>query len=202
MLFWLCLIIGCLFAWLGFKKELFVMITMLFNLMIGIYVGVLATPKILNMNPEYGQSGYYAAGTVFFLAIIIFAVLQLIALLYLFRDVLEYFPKLIEQIGGAFCGFLFGYFLLGLATISICIMPFSKGPIPSYLPQRDKMVQFGSSPVVGICNFVGAYSMEYFEGQPGAPDVPDVVLDALLSTTAEKPVVPNKPKKDITEEHL
>jgi hypothetical protein len=192
MLFWLCLIIGCLFAWLGFKKELFITIAMLFNLMIGIYVGVLTAPRILNMNPEYATSGYYAAGTIFFLAIIIFAVLQLIAWLYLFRDTLEYFPKLIEQIGGAFCGFLFGYFLMGLVTLSICIMPFSK-TIPSYLPQRDKMVQFARGPVVGICNFIGAYSLEYFDGHP------EVILETLLATVPEENPAPAKPKKDITE---
>jgi hypothetical protein len=117
MLFWLCLMIGCLFGWLCFKKGLFVAVTMLFNLMIGVYIGVMAAPRILNMNPEYGQSSYYAAGTIFFLAIIIFAVLQLIAWFYLLNDTLDYFPRLIDHLGGAFCGFLFGYFLLGLITL-------------------------------------------------------------------------------------
>jgi uncharacterized membrane protein required for colicin V production len=179
MLFWLCLIIGGLFALLGFKKGLYVAITMLFNLMIGVYAGVLAAPRVLNMSPEYGQSGYYPAATVFFLAIIIFAVLQLIAWFYFLHDAVEYFPKLIEQVGGALCGFLFGYFLLGLVTLSICMMPFSKGMIPSYLPQRDQMIQFAGKPVAGICNFIGAYSLEYFDGQP------EVILETLLSTGQE-----------------
>jgi uncharacterized protein YacL len=186
---------GCLFGWLCFKKGLFIAVTMLFNLMIGIYVGVLATPKILNMNPEYGQSAYYAATTMFVLTAIIFAVLQLIAWFYLLNDTLEYFPKLIDQIGGAFCGFLFGYFLLGLVTLSVCIMPFSKGNIPSYLPQREKMAQFARKPVIKICNFLGCYSLEYFDGQP------DVILDTLLSITPdEKPAPLITPKKQI-EEH-
>jgi hypothetical protein len=193
MLFWLSLIIGCLFGWLGFKKGLFVAVTMLFNLMIGIYIGVMATPRILNMNPEYGQSGYYAAGTLFFLAIIIFAVLQLIAWFYLFNDMLEYFPKLIDQLGGAFCGFLFGYFLLGLITLSICVSPISKGKIPGYLPQRDKMTQFAGTPVINICNFIGWYSLEYFDGQP------EVVLQSLLAVAPDQAPAPVKPKRDITE---
>ena len=191
MLFWLCLLMGCLFGWLCFKKGLFVAITMLFNLMIGIYVGVLAAPRILNMNPEYGQSSYYAAGTIFFLAIIIFAVLQLIAWFYLLNDTLEYFPKLIDQLGGAFCGFLFGYFLLGLMTFSVCVMPFTKTKMPGYLPKRESMVRFASAPVIRICNFIGAFSLQYFDGQPEA------IVDTLLAVTPEPE--PAKPKKDITE---
>jgi hypothetical protein len=196
MLFWLCLIIGCLFGWLCFKKGLFVAITMLFNLMIGVYISVLAAPRILNMNPEYGQSGYYAATTMFALAMVIFAVLQLIAWFYLLNDTLEYFPKLIDQIGGAFCGFLFGYFLLGLVTLSICVMPFSKGKIPFYLPQRDKMIQFARKPVIRICNFIGCYSLEYFDGQP------DVIVDVLLLVTPDEKPAPVTPKKKLEEEHL
>jgi len=196
MLFWLCLIIGCLFGWFCFKKGLFVAITMLFNLMIGIYVSVLAAPRILNMNPEYGQSGYYAAATIFVLTMVIFAVLQLIAWFYLLNDTLEYFPKLIDQIGGAFCGFLFGYFLLGLVTLSICVMPFSKDEIPFYLPQRDKMIQFARKPVIRICNFIGCYSLEYFDGQP------DVIVDALLSVIPDEKPAPVTPKKQLEQEQL
>ena len=189
MLFWLCLVIGILFGWLGLKKGLYVAIAMLFNLMIGVYVSVLATLRILYMNPEYGQSGYYAAMTMFFLSIIIFGVLQLIAWFYFLHDIEEYFPKLIEQLGGAICGFLFGYLLLSMAVLSICIMPFSRQKIP-LVPQREKMIEFSRSPVIKVCDFIGFYSLEYFDGQP------DVVIEALLSIEQDKKPVPVTPKKE------
>jgi hypothetical protein len=185
------MIIGGLFGWLGFRKGLYVAIVMLFNLMIGIYIGVLTSLRILNMNPEYGQSEYYAAFTMFFLSIIIFAVLQIIAWFYFLHDTLEYFPRLIEQLGGALCGFLFGYFLLGLTVLAVCVTPVSKGHIPSLLPQREKMIQFSSSPVIGACNFIGICALECFDGQPNA------IIDTLLSLDQDSQQVPKAPSGGI-----
>jgi len=189
MLFWFCLIVGALFAWLGFKKGFYVAIAMVFNLMVGIYVGVLAAPRILNMNSEYGQSGYYAAATIIVLAAVIFAVLQVIAWFYFLRDTEEYFPKLIEQVAGGLCGFLFGYLLLSLVVLSICVMPFSRADIPSFLPQRDNMTRFASSSVLRVCGFIGEYSLECFDGQPEA------VVESLLSLGENKTSPPPSPNK-------
>lgn len=191
MLFWLCLLIGILFGWLGLKKGLYVAAAMLFNLMTGIYIGVLSSLRVLNMNPEYGHSGYYAALTMFFLSIIVFGVLQLIAWFYFLHDAVEYFPKLIEQLGGALCGFVFGYLLLSLVVLSVCIMPFSREKIP-LVPSREKMVHFAGKPVVKVCNFIGFYSLEYFDGQP------EVVIETLLSIQQDikpSPEPPQKPQK-------
>jgi uncharacterized membrane protein required for colicin V production len=189
MLFWLCLIIGLAFAWLGFKKGFFVAIAMLLNLMFGIYVGVLATPRILNMNSEYSDSGYYAAATMMVLAMAIFTVLQGIAWFYLLRDREDYFPKLIEQVAGGLCGFLFGYFLLGLFVLAICMMPFSRADMPSFLPKRDNMARFASTPILSVCNFIGGYSLECFDGEPQA------VLDGLLTLGKEKNSTPSPSDK-------
>jgi hypothetical protein len=175
MLFWGCLIIGGVFAWQGLKKGLYLCLATLLCLMVGIYVGVLATPRILKISPEYSNSGYYAAITMLMLALVIFVVLEAICRFSFFSDRDEYFPKLIEQVGGGFCGFLFGYFLLGLVVLSICVMPFSRGKIPPLLPQRDSMVKFASSPVLRVCGFIGWYSLECFDGEP------QTVIDGLLT---------------------
>jgi uncharacterized membrane protein required for colicin V production len=180
MLFWVCLIIGGVFAWLGLKKGLYVWLATLFSLMAGIYIGVLATPRVLNMNSEYSDSGYYAATTMLMLAMVVFAVLEAICWFSFLHDREEYFPKLIEQVGGGVCGFLFGYFLLCLVTLAVCVMPFSRGKMPFLLPQRESMAKFSGKPVVGICNFIGEYSLECFDGEPQA------VVESLLTVGENK----------------
>jgi hypothetical protein len=191
MLFWVCLIIGGVFAWLGLKKGFYVWLATLLSLMMGIYIGVLATPYILKMNPEYSDSGYYAAVTMLMLALVIFAVLEAICWFLFLHDREEYFPKLIEQIGGAFCGFLFGYFLLSLVALSVCVMPFSRGKMPFLLPQRESMAKFAIKPVVGICNFIGEYSLESLLA--GKPE--EVIKGLLLlgENKKEPQPVPAKP---------
>lgn len=168
MIFWLTLILGSLFAALGLKKGLYWMAAALFNLMVGIYVSVLAAPLILSMSPEYSNSGYYAAITIFVLTAFIFTVLQVFAWFYFLRDAEDYFPKLIDQLAGIAGGFFFGYCVVGLIFLLIAIMPFSRGSIPSYLPQREKMLSASSLAVQRVCNFVGWYSLECFDGQPEA----------------------------------
>jgi hypothetical protein len=180
MLFWVCLIIGGVFAWLGLKKGFYIWLATLLSLMVGIYVGVLATPRILNMNSEYSDSGYYAAATMLMLALVIFAVLEAICWFSFLHDREEYFPKLIEQVGGGFCGFLFGYLLLSLVVLSVCVMPFSRGKMPFLLPQRDNMVKFASGPVLRVCGFIGGYSLECFDGEPEA------VVESLLAVGENK----------------
>ncbi len=168
MIFWVCLILGLTFAWLGIKKGFYVWVMTVFNIMMAIYIGMLSTPVILKMSPEYSQSGYYAAATFFAMAMAPFVILQLFGYFYLLRDAVEYFPKLVDQVGGAFCGFLCSYFMVGFVLLLICMMPFSRTDIPSFLPQRDSMLKFSSSAMVRACNFIGAYSLEYFDGEPEA----------------------------------
>jgi hypothetical protein len=176
MIFWICLIAGLGFAWLGIKKGLYVWIATLFNGMTAIYIGVLSTPVILKMSPEYSQSGYYAAATISAMALAVFVILQMFGYFYLLKDAEEYFPKLIDQVGGAVCGFLFSYFLIGFILGLVCIMPFSQSGIPSYLPQRDSMLKFSSPAMIRACNFIGAYSLECFDGEP------EVVVEKLTTT--------------------
>ncbi len=168
MIFWICLIAGLGFAWLGVKKGFYVWVATLFSAMAAIYIGVLSTPVILKMSPEYSQSGYYAAATMFAMAMAVFVILQLFGYFYLLRDAEEYFPKLIDQVGGALCGFLFSYFLIGFILYLLAIMPFSRTDIPSFLPQRDSMLKFSSPAIIRACNFIGAYSLECFDGEPEA----------------------------------
>jgi hypothetical protein len=200
MLFWICLIIGGLFAWLGLKKGFYVWLATLLCLMTGIYISVLATPYILKMSPEYSDSGYYAAITMLMLALVIFVVLDVICWFFFLHDREEYFPKRIEQVGGGFCGFLFGYFLLGLAALSVCMMPFSRSGIPSFLPQRESMARFAIKPVVGICNFIGWYSLECFDGKPKSLQ-PEAIVESLLmlgENEKESQPAPKKPAMDGT----
>jgi uncharacterized membrane protein required for colicin V production len=164
MLFWILLIISGLFAWLGVKKGFYAMFATLFCLMFAIYIGVLASPRIIRLSEGLENDSYYAAGCVFGTTLLVFLLLWIVAYFYFLRDCDDYFPKMFERIGGGVCGFLFGYILTSLVMLLVCIMPFSRNEgLPGFL-QREAVSRFSVPAVVKTCNFIAEYSLECFDG--------------------------------------
>ena len=164
MVFWLFIIVGGLFAWLGVKKGFYVMFSTLFCLMFAVYIGILATPRIVHLSEGLENDGYYAAGCLFGLTLIIFILLWVVAYFYFLRNRDEYFPKMVDQIGGGIFGFLFGYILISLLMMMLCVMPFSRNEnVPGFL-RRDTLLRLSVPPVVKTCNFIAEYSLECFFG--------------------------------------
>lgn len=177
MIFWLFILVGGLCSWLGVSKGFYAMFATLFCLMFAVYIGVLAAPKIMAMSEGLEKDPGYAAGCVFGMTLLIFGLLWSVARFYFLRDTDDYFPKLFDRIGGGTLGFLFGYLLVGVAVLLICIMPFSQGDsLPAFLG-RESMMRFAVPAVVRACNFVAFYSLECFYG-----DVENTVA-FLLSLT-------------------
>ncbi len=164
MIFWLFILVGGLFAWLGTRKGLYAMLASLFCLMFAIYIGVLAAPKIMAVSEGLEKDPGYAAGCVFGMTLLIFVVLWTVAWFYFLRDIDDYFPKLLDRVGGGTLGFLFGYFLTGVVLLVICLTPFSHGDnLPAFIG-RQAMARFAEPAVARACNFVAFYSLECFYG--------------------------------------
>ena len=175
MLFWLLLIVSGAFAWLGVKKGLYKMFATMFCLMFAVYIGVLAAPRIIRLSHGLEQDPYYAAGCVFGISASVFILLWMIAWFFFLRDGEDFFPPMLERIGGGVCGFLFGYILTGMMMLLICIMPFSRTDRLPVFCGRDAMIRFSVPPVVKACNFIGEYSLECFDGNA------ESIVDFLLS---------------------
>lgn len=188
MLFWLLMIVGALFAWLGAKKGLYAMFATLFCLMFSVYIGVLAAPGIIELSHGLEQDPYYAAGSVFGMAVAVFILLWMIAYYFFLRGSEEYFPLMLERIGGGVCGFLFGYILTALLMLLFCIMPFSRNEkIPGFC-NRDAVMRFSVPAVVKTCNFIGECSLECFDGNA------EKIVDMLLSLEPQTdPLAPSPP---------
>jgi len=164
MLFWLLLIISGLFTWLGVKKGFYVMFATLFCLMFAVYVGVLATPRIISLSEGMEHDAYYAAACLLGMTLLTFILLWSVAFFYFLRDCDEYFPKMLERIGGGVSGFLFGYILTSLLMVLICVMPFSRNEGLPRFCRRDAALRFSVPAVVKTCNFIAEYSLECFDG--------------------------------------
>ena len=196
MLFWLLLIVSGMFAWLGVKKGFYAMFATLFCLMFAVYIGVLATPRIVGLSEGLERDTYYAAGCLFGMTLLIFILLWAVAFFYFLRDRDDYFPKMIEQVGGGLFGFLFGYILTSLLMVMISIMPFSRNESLPGFCRREAVLRFSVPAVVKTCNFIAGYSLECFYGDS------EKAVEFFLTLGDEPHAVPTAPVSPINRGRL
>ncbi len=165
MLVWLIIIVGLIFAFVGFRKGLYVMFATLFNIMFAVFISVLSTRLLLNSSPGFEHSGYYAAASIFLMFVLVFGLLQTFAWSFFLRHREDYFPMLLDKVGSIILGFLCGYALCVLLILALCVTPCSKQGKVDWLCTQQKMQELAVSGVVKVCNFLGEYSLHCFDSE-------------------------------------
>jgi hypothetical protein len=163
MMVWFIILLSILAAYLGFRKGFLFMFATLFNLMFAIFISVLSAPMLLAMSPGLETSGYYAGASVRMLLVLIFSVLEGFGWFFFLRDREDYFPKLLDKVGGVGVGGLCGYAFGSAILLCLCIMPCSRGQM-DWLCTRDHLQRLSVPGVQNVCNFLGWYSLECFDG--------------------------------------
>ncbi|MCE5186525.1 MAG: CvpA family protein [Planctomycetaceae bacterium] len=227
MIVWFVILLSLAAAFLGLKKGFLFMFATLFTMMFAIFIAVLSTPMMLSMSPGLETSGYYAGGCMLVIFLLIFLVLEGFGWFFFLRDREDYFPKLLEKIGGATVGFFCGYGLACTLLLGLCIMPCSRGQI-DWLCTRDNLQKISTPGVFRICNFLGWYSLECFDGNveravgqllglndpkqeevvpvllprtftnPGSPAAPSEPPSPAVDKPAEPVPAPAKPQQETT----
>ena len=119
MLFWLTVGMSLLTGLLGLKLRWFESMALLFNLLIGIYVGLYATPYLAVLAPTALDIPYGMPLTALGVSLVCFGILQTITYLLITGQFSVYFPKFPDHLGGGICGFLAGFLVLSFATTLI-----------------------------------------------------------------------------------
>lgn len=190
VLFWLIVIIGGLFAFLGLKKGVYTMYTVVFNLGIAIYVSVLSTPLVVSTTPNL-EMGYYAAFSLSLMTLFLFALLQGFAWYFFLRGSDVLFPDLFDKIGGAALGFVTGYAVLAVLALTYCMMPISRqDTMKGFLPVSS-LDQFSSNTMNKLCNTAAFWSLECLDG---AAEETTEYLISLSHPKDERPTVPATPE--------
>ena len=184
MLACLIVIVSSIFAFVGYKKGFYVMFATLFNLMFAIFISVLSTRFLLNCLQGFEHSGYYAAGSIISIFVLIFGLLQTLAWIFFFRYREDYFPVLFDKVGSVILGFLCGYVLCVLLILALCVTPCSKEGKVNWLCDHEKMQRQGKTGVVKVCKFLAEYSLQCFIGDKAEQEI-DFLLK-LDKTVEEK----------------
>jgi uncharacterized membrane protein required for colicin V production len=184
MVWILVLLIGIPLAALGFKKGVYNMAAAAFNVLISVYIAVLASPALLRNNPLLQESGYYAAFCILFLTAACFTLLHGVCFFLFLRGADCVFPPAFEKIAGGLLGFLMGYVLSALLWLTVCMMPFSRTEVFNRFVSFNKIKTFSASTITRCCHWMAGWSLEYLG------DKPEKTVEYLLSFPVPKDSTP------------
>ena len=123
MVFWIGILIAAGLAYSATKLGFYHAWTMLFNILIAVYVGMRLGPVIEEFVPvaggQYGRTlAVLAAGTGTFL------ILHGISYIFLIGQFEVTFPRGLNTLGSALLGFLAGFLMWSFAVLVVCTTPF------------------------------------------------------------------------------
>lgn len=155
-------IIAALFAWRGYRKTWYPSWAFLFNVIVAIYLGVMATPQIVNALPiiKTFLGNFAYSGTMLIIAAVFFIIAQLATFRFLTAVYCVSFPSLLNSIGSAILGFFTG---AAIAGFIIFLLNTSSPPDSRFVGffTGAKLSQEKANTVIyKTCNFVHSISLQ------------------------------------------
>jgi len=156
MVFWIGILIGCLFAWLAVKMGFYETWVLLFNIVIAVFLAVFLGPVIANIVPVARESAYNNALCMIIPAVGAFLILHGISYTLFTGQYSVPFPKVIDTLVAGFFGFLTGFLVWTFLSLLICISPISQNTFVSDLNFTDGFKQTGAPYVALWCDIVNS----------------------------------------------
>jgi len=126
MVFWAGILAAALFAWLSVKIGFYETWTMLFNIVISIYLSVFLTPAIISMIPAAGDTAYGNALTLITIAVGAFLILHGVSYSFLTSRFSVWFPRPLDNVGSGLLGFLAGLLVWSFLVLTTSASPISQ----------------------------------------------------------------------------
>jgi hypothetical protein len=153
MAFWFGILIGGICAWYAVGVGFYETWTMLFNIIISVYLAVFLRPVIVNL-PAVSDTPYTNALTMLAIAIASFAILQGITYTFLTGQFKVSFPRIFNTLGTGFLGFLAGFLIWNFVSFLIFITPISQDTFMKGFGFKEQFRQSNVSYLSGWCNLV------------------------------------------------
>lgn len=179
MAFWLSILAGIIFAIVAFRRSFYLMWTILFNITISIYLGIMLTYTAAKTIDAINGSGYSYGGCALGIAIVTFVILQFIAIRFFDATFKVIFPKIFNNIGAALLAFVAGVLVFSFISFAISITPIVDNPFMQEITTGQQIAQSSVPVVLRTCNFVGVLSAQK------NTDVTQDVLGWLLAAREE-----------------
>ena len=190
MVFWLSILAGGLFIWLAIRIGFFEMWTMLFNIVISIYVAIFLTPVIVDVVPSAGDTAYGNALTLAVTAMGTFLILFGISYIFITGQFSVSFPKVFDILFAGFLGFLAGALIFSFAALIITATPISQNHLMSKIGFNAQSQRSNIEYISRWCDLI-----HLAVSSPDRETTAEQTINALLSST--KPETTDETNKQL-----
>ena len=190
MVFWASILAGGFFAWLAIRMGFYETWTMLFNIVISIYVAVFLTPAIVDLAPAAGDTSYGNALTLAVTATGIFLILHGISYVFLTGQFNVSFPKVFDLVFAGLLGFLAGSLVFSFAALLVTVTPISQNRLMSRIGFNE---QAQRSNIAYICRWCDLIDLAVSSAD--SKTTAEQTINALL--TSAQPDPPNETDKQL-----
>jgi hypothetical protein len=201
MMFWVGILIGAMFAWFAVKLGFYQIWTLVFNIIISVYLAIYLQPLIADVT-AVGDMSYGSIVTVAAIALASFLVLQGISYTFLIGQFNVSFPKVFDVLGSSLLGFLAGFLVWSFISLLIYITPASQNTFVKEIGFTDHFQQTSVSYLARFCNLVDAVVSSEDNGSSAEQTIGKLLDNAKSkiqkkSSQKPEPVEPaKKPEKD------
>lgn len=195
MAFWTGILVGGFFAWLAVRKGFYETWTLLFNVVISIYVSVLLAPVIAESIPAAGDTAYGNALTLTAVAAGTFLILHGISYTLFTGRFAVTFPNIFDNIGAGILGFLAGFLIWSFVALLISATPIGQKDTARTIGFGRKIEQSNGAYISWWCNRVGTVASPKGR-RHSAREAVSWLLDKAEEKGRDKPPEqpePNKP---------
>jgi hypothetical protein len=186
MVFWLGILIAVIFAYSAIKLGFYHAWTMLFNVVVAVYLAVRIAPALEDFFPA-AVSGQYArtlallaTGTGTFL------ILQGITYVLLIGQFEVTFPRAVNVLGSGLLGFWAGFLIWSFGTFVFCTTPLCQNQFVKEIGLDTKTFEEAKmqSCLVSACNFMDKFVGSGNDPVPAEKVIRDLLIKPANNTTA------------------
>ncbi len=189
MMFWIAILAGALFVWLAVRIGFYETWTLLFNIVVSIYVSVFLTPILAEFAPAPGgASPYHTALCLMVLAGGCFALLQGLSFVFLTGQFHIPFPRVFDIVFSGVLGFVAGFLVLSFVALALTTTPLARHKIVGVLALGQQTRPANLVCITRCCDVV-----HLLAGFDDSRETPQAALQRLLQMNTAHSDPGNRP---------
>jgi len=155
MVFWAAILVGALFVWLAICLGFFQTWSLLFSVVISIYLAIFLAPSVTTFAPTTGAiSPYCTALSLTVLAAGCFAILYGSSYVFLTAQYKMSFPGLFDILLAGALGFLTGFLILSFVALIVTATPLAQNDLVKGMGLNPESEQANIACIAWCCDLV------------------------------------------------
>jgi hypothetical protein len=195
MVFWIAILVGVLFVWLAVRMGFYDTWSLLFNVVVSIYVAIFLAPLVARLAPASGgASPYGMALSMIVLSGGCFAILYGLSYVFLTGQFSVRFPRFFDILLAGALGFVAGFLILSFAALVIATTPLARHKLVGSIGFSRQSQRPNIACIAWCCDLVHAVAR--FEPSDNATQA---AVERLLEKAKEISPPSNPPQADTNE---